>query len=312
MEYSYYLQLIDEDNPERGYEGIIEPVGMIPREKFAQLLVEEGLPTDAETVLAMCDAEQIAIASLMWEGWDVAAPVGVMETPWPDEKKMALLGGVLNGRAVASQKQLRQRMIEHGIPHTHGNVGAFFTAQEQVTMRLLADAYEVELPLGWISTVINGVFNSLEDTFDPERHVIDAKFEDSEINHCLTGYQELVNRKLTGPIRPLIDTCTNLNTNQDNGYVTPGQYLKIEGYFLRFQKTDPEQGVFFIAPDGQAYPMKVQVPPKLDYVVLTVPDDLPLGTYQLELRTILIPRDGLQKVTYPLSIVVTETESREK
>jgi hypothetical protein len=301
---AYHLEPIDEDDPAAGYRGVVDPAGFVDREAFAQALVDEGLPTDAETVLALCEAEQAAMASLMREGWDVAVPGGIAETPWPDAEKAARLGGTVSGRATAGKDQVRRRMIEHGIPHKHSHVEAFFSAQEQVTLRLLLEGYEIEHPIGRMSTTIVGRFDGPDDEFDPQRHEVDIEFGDLDVRDWLEGYREMMRRKLADPPRPLLDGYEDANTGRIGDYLRAGHMVCLRGYWLRFRRSDPEQGVFFIAEDGATRRVASVAFTGLCEAAFVLPRDLPSGLYRLEVRTVLIPRDGLQRGALPDPILV--------
>jgi hypothetical protein len=301
---SFHLEPIDEENPAAGYRAIVNPSGIIDREAFAQALVEEGLPTDAETVLAICEAEQAAIASLMWEGWDVAAPIGTMETPWPDAAKAVLLGGTVAGRPTASKKQLRYRMIEHGFPRKHGHVNAFFAVQEQVTLRMLRGGYQIEHPLGWVYPLIEGVFYGPDDEYDPQRHSLDVGFGELDIKDWLEGYRMMAQREMEGPPHPLLDGYEDVDTGLTDGPLSPGHEVWLRGYWLRFRRADPEQGIFLIAKDGATRREGAATFAGLCRAIFTLPRDLPPGSYRLEVRAILIPRDGLQRGALPAPVPV--------
>lgn len=300
----FHLEPIDADDPAAGYRGVVDPTGFMGREAFAQALVDEGLPTDAETVLALCEAEQAAMASLMWEGWDVAVSGGIVETPWPDAEKAARLGGTVGGRAMAGKDAVGRRMIEHGIPHKHSHVEAFFVAQEEVTLRLLIEGYEIEHPIGRIRTSIVGRFDGPDDDFDRQRHEVDIEFEDVDIGNWLEGYREMVRRKLAGPPRPLLDSYEDVNTGRVGDYLRAGHMVRLRGYWLRFRRSDPEQGVFFIAEDGATRRVAAVAFVGLCEALFVLPRDLPSGLYRLEARTVLIPRDGLRRGALPDPILV--------
>lgn len=302
---SFHLEPIDENDPAAGYRAIVDPTGLISRESLAEAMIEEGLPTDTGTILGLIEAEQAAIASLMWEGWDVAIPEGILETPWPDPTQAALLGGTMSGRPTAGQKQLVQRMLEHGTPHTRSQISAFFTAQEQVSIRLLRNGYEIKHPIGNMRPVIEGSFDSPDDDFDRERHAFDIEIDgQSEITDWLEGCREMKRRELSGPPRPLLDRYENVNTGLWDDYVCPGHAMRLCGYWLRFRRSDPRQGVFFVAEDGATRREEAVAPVLLHEAIFVVPRDLAPGPYWLELRTVLLPRDGLQRGTLPEPILV--------
>ncbi len=301
---AYHLEPIDKDDPAAGYRAVANLSGIVNREEFARTLVEAGLPTDVETVLALCEAQQAAMASLMREGWDVATPVGTLETPWPDADKVTMLGGTVRRRPTASQEQLRYRMIEHGFPRRHGHVEAFFMAQKDVTLYLLRGGYRIEHPIGWVFPVIEGVFDGPDDTYDPQRHSMDIGFEELDITDWLEGYRELKRREMEDPPRPLLDGYEDIDTGLANGHLCPGHRVRLHGYWLRFRRWEPEQGLFFIAQDGTVRREENVTFAGLCRATFTLPPDLPPGHYRLEVRTVLIPRDGPQRGELPNRIPV--------
>lgn len=307
MTRSFHLEPIDENDPLTGYRGVVDLSGLIDREELAQALVEEGLPTDAGTVLALFEAEQAAVASLLWEGWDVGVPEGIVETPWPDLWKATLMGGTLSGRPTAGQEQLVRRMIEHGAPHTRSQIEAFFIAQQQVTIRLLREVYRIEHPIGYLSPIIEGLFDGPDDDYDPERHSLDIRFEEeSDIKDWLEGYREMKRRELSGPPRPLLSGYEDVNVGLTDDCVCSGHAMRLYGHWLRFRRSDPRQGVFLVAEDGRAWREEAVTFVGLSQVTFTLSRDLPPGSYWLEVRAVLVPRDGLQRGTLPQPIPVVK------
>ena len=302
---SFYLEPIDENDPAAGYRAIVNLTGIISRKAFAEALVEEGLPTDTDTILGLIEAEQAAIASLMWEGWDVATPGIIAETPWPNPAQAARLGGTTHGRPTASQKQLMRRMLEHGAPHTRSQIEAFFMAQEQVMIRLILAGYEIEHPAGDMRPIILGTFDGPNDDYDSERHSLDIEIDDeSELTDWMYGYREMKQRELSGPPRPLLDSYENIHTGQWNDCASPGHMIRLCGYWLRFRRSDPRQGIFFVAQDGATHRVKAAGFEGLREILFMLPHDLPPGPYWLEIRAVLLPRDGLQRGALPEPIPI--------
>jgi hypothetical protein len=302
---SFHLEPIDENDPLAGYRGVVDLTGLIDRPEFAQAMVEEGLPTDAETVLALLEAEQAAVASLLWEGWNVSVPEGIVDTPWPDLEKATLMGGTLSGRPTASQEQLARRMIEQGTPHTRSQIEAFFVAQQQVTIRLLREGYRIEHALGYLSPIIEGLFDHPDDDYDPERHSLDVRFEQgSDVKDWLAGYREVERRGLSGPPRPLLSGYEDVNEGLTNDGLCPGHAVRLYGHWLRFRRSDPRQGVFLVAEDGRTRREEAVTFVGLSQATFTLWRDLPPGSYWLEVRAVLLPRDGLQRGTWPEPIPV--------
>lgn len=311
----FSLEPIDEQDPSAGYRPVLRPRGMKDQRQLAEAIIEAGLPTDVETILALFEAEQAAVASLLREGWDVTVWGGTLETPWPDLEQMTLLGGTTTGRPMVGQERVIQRMIEHGAPHTRSQIEALYAALDKVATNWLLDGYQIELPSIMMTTGIAGRFDKPDDEYDPERHEITVEGEPlQEITDWLEGYREMERRELDGPPRPLLDGYDDVNTRQSDGQLSPGHMVRLRGYWLRFRYTDPRQGVFFVAEDGTTIREDAVAFDGLNMIVFTLRRDLPPGAYWLEVRTVILPCDGLQRATLPhsISIVAADDAPEEK
>ncbi len=312
MSPTFHLEPIDDDDPTSAYRAIVQPGKHIDRAEFAQAILEQGLPTNVETLLALLDVEVVAVASLMNEGWDVATPEGiVLETPWPDPLLAAMLGGTVNGRATAGEEYITERMLKLGAPHTPSQIKAFFAAQEQAMVYLLQQGFLIEHPLSDVCTTIEGVFSDPHDEFDPQQHSLDIECgEGIEIADWLEGYRELERRGLGETPRPLLDGYDDIHTDLSDQSVSPGHMIRLRGYWLRFQDSDPQQGVFISAEDGSTQRVQTVLITGLCGADFVWPHDLPLGNYWLEMRSIIVPRDGLQRTMWPNPIPVVAEPRR--
>jgi hypothetical protein len=124
----------------------------------------------------------------------------------------------------------------------------------------------------------------------------------------LKGYRELEQRGLDDMPRPLLDSFDNIHTGQSGQQVSPGHMVRLRGYWLRFQKADQRQGIFLSSEDGATRRVQAVACTGLCNAAFVWPRDLPPGNYWLELRSIIVPRDGLQRAMWPRPIpVVAET-----
>jgi len=77
----------------------------------------------------------------------------------------------------------------------------------------------------------------------------------------------------------------NINTGERNSVLTPGGMGQLVGHRFKFDPADPEQGVFFVAPDGSSSTrvslMGKNMPGELMFLV---PDTLVAGDYLLVVR----------------------------
>lgn len=84
--------------------------------------------------------------------------------------------------------------------------------------------------------------------------------------------------------RPL--NYTDLNSGEVNSVLTPGGMGRVTGYRLKFDPTDPEQGIFFMpageSTSGQAAVIAKNGPSEL---IFLVPATLTKDDYTLEIRS---------------------------
>jgi hypothetical protein len=81
--------------------------------------------------------------------------------------------------------------------------------------------------------------------------------------------------------RPL--DYTDLNSGELNSQVTPGGMAQLTGYRLKFDPSDPNQGIFFV----NGSPTRVSIVGKNgpSELMFLVPPDLTPGDYNLEVRS---------------------------
>ena len=293
---AYRLIPIDPDNPEAGYEAELNPSEHIDLAEFNRLLLKEGLPTDEKTLQRFAEALEAGVASLAWEGWDVDSPVVQINSSWP-LRGVEFSGGAQYGRVTASRQQLIERILSLGYNYKHGNFKAYFQAQEQVASRLLQEGHSIELPLAQVWSKITGRFHGPDDYFDPERHELKMVVEPKpHISNWMSGFMSLEEDDLYCPPRPRLECHENGRTGDVLAPVIHGDPVRLQGYWLRVDNDDPQQGVFLSHFDDLRTDHKIQktVSPSMDELIFTFPPDLPSGYYTLWVQTIVYPRDGLQ------------------
>lgn len=96
----------------------------------------------------------------------------------------------------------------------------------------------------------------------------------------------------------------DVSSDMHNGTLTPGGMGQIVGHRLKFDASDENQGIFFVAADGTATRVTVvgrNMPADLMFMV---PDGLTAGEYTLEVRAAFASNDvrsGALAVTLTVS-----------
>jgi hypothetical protein len=150
----------------------------------------------------------------------------------------------------------------------------------------LCDGYSVNTGYFTASTLIKGVFNSPDETFNAEKHSIIFQFNQGE-----TLRKELANIQVditgVGDSSITVAQVTDVKTGSVNDLLTPNRNLKIKGYKLKLAGDHPNVGVYFV---NQATAERTKVVPE-DIVtnnpseLVIVTPNLAIGPYTLEVAS---------------------------
>jgi hypothetical protein len=153
---------------------------------------------------------------------------------------------IVSSRNVINLDELLDDIVAEGTGLTRPQALAYFEKMTQLILRYLGKGYFVTTPLFRFRTSITGVFNDKLDTFDPTRNRIKISTTAGTRIQYLNSFvdPEKVSTSKTSPeIFHFIDSATDeINTSG-----IPGGTARILGTNLRFDKTDPKQGVFFVS-----------------------------------------------------------------
>jgi len=125
----------------------------------------------------------------------------------------------------------------------------------------------------------------IADGYDPSRHQISAKVTAGKRYRRAIGERaQAVKQEAVKP-KPNPLEYTDINTGERNSVLTPGGMGQLVGHRLKFDPAAPEQGVFFMAPDGSSSTrVDVVGKNKPGELMFMVPDSLAAGDYVLMIR----------------------------
>jgi hypothetical protein len=198
--------------------------------------------------------------------------------------------------ATANLDMVIDRMIAHGCvlgrPDALGVIHHFFEAVEGY----LLEGYRVNTP--WVnhSLSIRGNFESKTDSFDPNRHSIEAvAYPGARLRRAIRE-RASVQKNLAARMQPELLEFVDWNSDQRDSALTPGGLGQLVGKNLKFDPTQAEQGIFFIpAAGGNAIQVSVVSHNTDGQLTFLIPASLAPGDYSLEVRASLsqaAPRSG--------------------
>lgn len=201
------------------------------------------------------------------------------------ENKTDLMAVTVEGKKQQMSDLIRQ-IVHRSVGLTESQVGSVLKEFQSAIEVSLAQGDTVETDLFTVQPRIRGVFNSPNEPFDRSKHAVYIKMKPSGSLKALAS--QLPVERITAPkATPQPEVCYNLETNAVNETLTPDENARVNGANLKFDKNDPQQGVFLINSAGEATPVVkfTDIFPK--QLTFRVPKGLAKGDYQLEVRSTL-------------------------
>lgn len=184
-------------------------------------------------------------------------------------------------------EEVIERMVQQGSTVTRADIVSVLEDYHTVIGNLLLEGHNVNTPMANFSLSIKGVFQGIGDVFDPPRHRLRAVVTAGTRLRKLVKEQGQVTKQETITPRPSPLDYVDLNSGERNGHLTPGGLGHIIGHRLKFDPTDPDQGIYFIAEDGSETRVTIIGQNKPGELIFLVPDGLTTGKYRLEVRAVL-------------------------
>lgn len=131
---------------------------------------------------------------------------------------------------------------------------------------------------------VTGVFKGPDDHFDPERHQKQIGILPKKV--FVDAIDKMNLDKVTaGGLQPVIKSVYDLKSRQNDSVLSPGHLIELDGSKLKVNTELADEGIFLINNEDKSE-IKVEHihsnrPRKLSAIL---PDNLPTGTYLLEVR----------------------------
>lgn len=113
-----------------------------------------------------------------------------------------------------------------------------------------------------------------------------------------------VQKDLVGQVRPEPLEYTDWNSGECDSVLTPGGLGQVIGQNLKFDPRQPDQGIFFVTPEGNSHQTGIISHNTGDQLTFLVPISLTPGDYTLEVRTGL-SQDVLRKGSLEATLTVS-------
>jgi hypothetical protein len=206
----------------------------------------------------------------------------------------------ISGNTVYDAESIIPELLRRGSTITEADVRAVLSVFYDVVGDLVSEGNHVNLPIANIKPRIAGIFPSATARFDPTVHTVTASLSPGKA--LSARLREAHPEKTTrAAALPEIHSFTDVKTQAMNVFLSPGFIGCIAGNELKFDPTNPAEGIYFIAVDGSETKVRDVAKRTKLALVFSIPEALSPGSYRLEVRkgygtsAIVIRRSALER-----------------
>lgn len=185
-----------------------------------------------------------------------------------------------------------ERMISRGSTVTKAEALSTLEEYSLAISEILKEGNNVNTELFGVYPSVAGVFNDKSESFDRSKHSIKLNLRAGKrLNEAIRNLT--VEKIRVTESKPILQLLTDLKTGAVNESASIGQIVSIKGGLLKINGEDPLVGVFFISTDGIETRIVDFVKNKPSELLFFIPDTLTVGSYDVEVRTVLHSRKTL-------------------
>lgn len=220
--------------------------------------------------------------------------------------KLAQLEGVKS----FSKEQVIERILNRGNTMTKTDLLASWNTIEEEIGFITAEGNTVNTPLFNTSLSISGVFVNGDDSFDPRRHTLKVNVTAGTALKEAAAKIKLTKVQGNSAIPWITGVRDTLSAADDtSGSLKAGSVIELTGARLKFDATDAEQGVFFVANGAETRCAQI-VENKPTRILAVLPATVTAGEYTVEVRSRYSGASGketktLKKGAFEKTVTVT-------
>ncbi len=194
------------------------------------------------------------------------------------------LRGRVQHAATVTIQDVIQKIARPGSTVTVAEALAFWEELSQAIVNEVQAGNRFNSDLFSVSLGLEGTFDAPTDPFDPLRHAL--RIRTSPGVRLRKAERDLrVEQVRADPTLPILEDVEDFTTDARNDQLTPGGTARLTGDKLKFDPTDPEQGLFLVATNGTTTKIAKVKTNKPSEQLFVVPATVAAGAgYRLEVR----------------------------
>lgn len=202
-------------------------------------------------------------------------------TPDPDDRI-----AVTHVSRALTLEGLTRKIVSRGSTVTRAEVLSVFEELCLAVEETIKEGGAVNTPLFKISQSIRGNFTKDDDSFDKNRHEVRLQLHAGKrLRRILQNVT--VEKVAAARQQPVPGHFYDHASGTQDKILTPGGPARITGSRLKFKEDEAQCGIFFIhSATGATVRVASKLRNKPSELIFPIPENLPTGTYNLEVRTI--------------------------
>jgi hypothetical protein len=215
---------------------------------------------------------------------------------------------VVQNQQSKTQEDVAELMVSRGSTVTKAEALSVIEEYGLALVLLVKDGYAVNTPLFNLSLSVKGVFNGEEEPFNPAVHSVKINVTPGK-RLKEAAAQVSLKRVMGASPKPDLLFVDDLGSGTRNEQLTPGNIARIRGSRLKYDASDPEQGVFMVATgsgeETKAVTVSRNKPGQVDFLV----PPLAPGDYRLEIRAVLYQGKEARTGSLPAELTVAQLDT---
>lgn len=208
--------------------------------------------------------------------------------------------------STATIEDLANDIVRPGSTVTKAEFLAIYEEFKTAVIRRAQRGESVVTDLFVLRPALTGVWRDASDVFDPRRHRGHLRLSASTLLRKAEAELRFVLVRAMSQSEPRPERVEDLLTDAVNGSLTKGNLAHLRGTNLKYDLSDPDQGLFFIKTSSSSAAVRVERVKKNtpSEQLFVVPSGLSAGVYRLEVRSKLRGSENLRTAMLAAAITI--------
>lgn len=198
------------------------------------------------------------------------------------KKKEELVARVLP-RACAGDREVIDMILLRNNGLTRSEVMAVLEEYTVALEYLLQDGQSVHTSLVKLDASIKGKFRDAQDRFDPKRHKVCLNASPGKRLRKLLKGAKAYRQEPSSP-QPYIESFQHFDTQLPAHTFLQGIPVRLRGSYLKINTEREDEGIYLKAQNREVWKVRQLMTNFPGELLFIMPDDIPAGTYQIEVR----------------------------